>query len=83
MSDWSHEFDTSVHERLELKERLHALEAYEAELVRNRVVPDSRKLLVRRGSFLLHLLTAAALGIFIAMATVLVNFIVFTKILHV
>jgi hypothetical protein len=82
LTEWSYEYDGDAVERLERDERLHSLEAFEKQLARRRVVPDASKLFVRRFGFLLHLVGAAAIGLFVAMMAVLINFIVFTKILH-
>jgi hypothetical protein len=74
--------DGHAAERIARAEHVRALEEFEAQLARRSLVPDSRKLLVRRISVVLRLLGAGAIGIFVAMATVLLNFIIFTRILH-
>jgi len=73
---------TGPPEQLERYERLRALEDFETALVQQKRVPDAQKLLARRTAFLLHLACAAAIGLVVAVATVLINFIVFTKVLH-
>lgn len=74
--------DAGPPERLEKYERLRALEDFETALVQQKRIPDADKLLARRGSFILHLACAAAIGLVVAVAAVLINFIVFTKVLH-
>ncbi len=71
MSDSEYQFDGEgdLRERLLRSEHLRALEAFEAQLRSQKLVPDSRKLLARRFEILLQIMCAGAIGLFVAMFT--------------
>jgi hypothetical protein len=77
--DQSYETDF---QRFVLDERLRAIEEFEKELVRRDRIPDASKLLLERMRLTMELFGGALLGLNVASVTLLINFFVFNKILH-
>ena len=63
-------------------ELLGVLDEFEAQLVQQGTVPDARKIATHRYRLLIELFGAVAAGSFVAVGSVLCNFILFTTILH-
>ena len=75
-------FDDNLN-RFVFKERLWALDEFERTLVDEGKLPDRDKLLMRRIRFPMQYLGAVILGIFTAVSSLLLNFIVFNMIIHI
>lgn len=79
MIDFSH--STAV--RCELEEKLRVAEAFQCRLVQKGLVPDPRRLVVRRARVLLEAVGAVLLGMFASVMAVLMTFVIFNKLLHI
>ena len=69
-------------DRAERERRSRALERFERRLVEGRLVPDAERVVARRFAGVLQGLTAVALGIVVGHGSILVNFLLFNKLLH-
>jgi hypothetical protein len=68
---------------LDLEERLRAAEAFQRRLVARRLIPDTRKLLIRRLRFVLETVGGLVLGVLAAVVGVILTFLVFNLMLHI
>lgn len=67
----------------ELEETLRATEEFQEELAARGLVPDTRRLFLRRIGIVLQIVGALILGLFVAQVAVVLAFVVFNRILHV
>ena len=77
------DFSRSAALRFELEEKLRVAEAFQCRLVQKGLVPDPRRLVIRRARVLLEAAGAVLLGMFAAVMAVLVTFVIFNKLLHI
>lgn len=64
------------------QEKLLAAEEFQNQLARVGLVPDTRKLLVRRTAGFLQILVGLVVAMFVALLAILLAFFVFNKLLH-
>ena len=64
------------------EDQARVLQEFERRLVAAGQVPDADQLVSRRYSVVLHVLIAVAIGSIVALASIIVNYVVFTKLLH-
>ncbi len=69
--------------RFDLEQRLQAVETFERKLVEQGRIPDTRKLLVRRTRILLEIAGGLLLGLFVAVISLLMVFVVLNKAIHI
>lgn len=69
--------------RFELEEKLRVGEAFQQRLVERGLIPDPRRLLIRRCRFLLEGIGGVLIGLFVGALAVLMTFLIFNKVLHI
>lgn len=69
--------------RFDLEQRLRAVEEFEALLVKEGRIPDARKVLIRRIRVLMEMTGGLLLGMFVAVMTMLMVFVVLNKAIHI
>ena len=70
-------------DRLELEQKLLAVEQFQLELIQSGEVPETGELLLRRLKEPLQYLGGLILALFVSILAILMNFILFNMILHI